>query len=111
MKKSQLILFCLVTEILLIACVAAANLSANPIHYFVCYNLLYGLIISVLVPLWVIRREKSTLRAVGVRPLGKRQILVLICFVLFSVGGQLIPLAVAGQRVPWERLSMGVVPL
>ena len=50
-------------------------------------------------------------REMGMKKLGGRQILVLCTFCLFSVGGQIIPKLAAGERLPWERLSIAVLPL
>ena len=32
-------------------------------------------------------------------------------FVVFSVGGQLIPKLAAGEQIPWRLLPMGIIPL
>jgi len=40
-----------------------------------------------------------------------RQFVVLIAFVTFSIGGQLIPMKLAGEQIPWRLLPMGIVPL
>lgn len=48
---------------------------------------------------------------VGFKKLGIRQWVVLAAFVVFSVGGQLIPKMAAGEQIPWRLLPMGIVPL
>ena len=110
-EKLKKIWFCVMVETALIACVALANLSLEPLHYFFFYNLLYGVLFSFLVPLLVLRKKKETLDLVGVKPLGKKQLLVLVLFVAFSVGGQLIPIVISGGVIPWNLLPMGVIPL
>ena len=40
-----------------------------------------------------------------------RQFAVLIVFVAFSIGGQLIPMILAGEQMPWHLLPMGIVSI
>ena len=44
-------------EIMLIICITAANLNPTPILYFIFYNLLYGLVFSLLIPLYCLYKE------------------------------------------------------
>lgn len=111
MKKIKLILFCVFIEVMLIACVALANFKPTPIRYFFLYNLMYGLAFSFLCPLFFLCKQKGTLSSFGIKRVGIRQIVVLIAFVAFSIGGQLIPMIVAGEQIPWYLLPMGIVPL
>lgn len=46
-----------------------------------------------------------------IQKLNKGQIAVLATFVVFSVGGQLIPVVISGKAVPWSFLPMGILPL
>lgn len=109
--KPKLIPLCAVTEFLIIVSIGCANINPEPINYFVFYNLIYGVILSLLLPLFILRREEKPLESVGLKALGKRQIVVLLVFVVFSVGGQLIPIAAKGGVIPWNLLPAGVVPL
>lgn len=111
MKKTKLILFCVVVEVMLIASVALANLNPTPVLYFLFYNLMYGLVFSFLVPLYFMHKKRETLSLVGIKKMGVRQVVVLIVFAAFSIGGQLIPMIVAGEQIPWRLLPMGIVPL
>lgn len=111
MRKSKFILLCIVVEVMLIICVTLANVKPTPILYFIFYNLAYGLILSFLVPLYCLRREKGTLVTVGIKKLGVRQFIVIIAFVVFSIGGQLIPMIIEGEQIPWNLLPIGIVPL
>ena len=111
MRKAKTILLCTALEIVLIACVAFANRSLNPLHYFFWYNLLYGMVFSFLLPLFLLRREKNILCLIGLIPLRRKQIAVLILFDIFSVGGQLLPIAATGKTIPWHLLPAGIVPL
>lgn len=111
MKKTKLILFCVFIEVMLIACVALANFKPTPIRYFFFYNLMYGLAFSFLCPLFFLCKQKGTLSSLGIKKVGTRQIVILIVFVAFSIGGQLIPMIVAGKEIPWYLLPKGIVPL
>lgn len=110
MKKSKFVLLCIAIEVMLILCIALANLKPITILYFTFYNLGYGLLFSILVPLYFLRKEKETLSSVGIKKLGVRQFVVLIVFATFSAG-QLMPLITAGKQIPWNLLPMGIVPL
>lgn len=111
MRKENLLLFSACIEIMLIICIAIANINPTPILYFLFYNLMYGLIFSFLIPLYCLHKEKGLPASVGVKKLGARQFAVLACFVVFSVGGQLIPKLAVGERIPWHLLPMSIVPL
>ncbi len=111
MKKSSRVCVCAVIELLVIASVALANANPEPLRYFIWYNLLYGMALSVALPLYLLRKEKDPLGFVEIKPFGGRQAAVLVAFVVFSVGGQLIPLAAQGRAIPWRLLPMGIVPL
>lgn len=111
MKKSKFILLCIVVELMLIISVALANLNPTPVLYFIFYNLAYGMVFSFLVPLYCLCKEKEPLSSVGIKKFGVRQFIVLIVFVAFSIGGQLIPMILAGEQIPWHLLPMGIVPL
>lgn len=111
MRNQKLLLYLIGTESMLIFCIAFANINPTPILYFIFYNLLYGLIFSFWVPLYCLRKEKESLVSVGVKRLGTRQIAVLLAFVVFSVGGQLIPKMAAGEQIPWRLLPLGIAPL
>lgn len=69
------------------------------------------MIFSFLVPLYCLQKENGTLSSVGIKKLGMRQFVVLIAFVAFSIGGQLMPVMLAGEKIPWHLLPMGIVPL
>ena len=111
MRKSKLILLCIIVQVMLIICVTLANINPIPMLYFIFYNLAYGIIFSFLVPLYCLHKEKGMASSVGIKRLGGRQFAVLIAFVAFSIGGQLIPMILAGKEIPWHLLPMGIVPL
>ncbi len=111
MKKVKLLLFSVGIEIMLIICIALANLNPTPVLYFLFYNLMYGLIFSFFIPLYYLHKEKELPASVGIKKPSIRQFIVLVCFVAFSVGGQLIPKISAGEQIPWHLLPMGIMPL
>ncbi len=109
-KKLEIIFLCCAFEVAIIIFVAIANLFDNSIYY-IFYNLFYGMGISVLLPLLILQKEKSNFETVGIKKLGKRQILVLALFVAFSVGGQIIPKMTAGEKLRWNVLPVAILPL
>lgn len=66
---------------------------------------------SFLRPLFLLRKEENVFDFIGLKAPGKKQIAVLVTFAAFSIGGQLIPIAVNGGIIPWHLLPMGVMPL
>lgn len=109
-KKLEIILLCCVCELAIIAFVSIADLFDNSI-YNLFYNLLYGIGVSVLLPLLILRKEKSTFDTVGIKKLGKRQFIVLFLFVVFSVCGQIIPKVVSRATIQWNVLPIAILPL
>ena len=77
MRNKKLLLYLICTEAMLILCIVLANLNPTPVLYFIFYNFLYGLVFSLLVPLYCLRREKESLASVGVKRLGPRQFTVM----------------------------------
>ena len=92
-------------------CVGCANLLLDPIYYFCFYNVLYGILFSFLIPLFLLRKEENVFDFLGIKTLGKKQIFILVVFVVVSVGGQIIPKAVNGEIIPWNLLPLGIMPL
>ncbi len=111
MDKLKTIFLFAAVEIILIVCVGVANIYPNPLNYFLFYNILYGIVFSFVFPLFLLRKEENLFGFIGVKALGKKQITVLCIFVIFSVGGQLIPIVVSGGTIPWDLLPVGVIPL
>lgn len=109
-KKLEIILLCCICELAIVAFVSIADLFDNSI-YNIFYNLFYGIGVSVLLPLLILRKEKNTLDKAGINKLSKRQIIVLISFVVFSVGGQIIPKVISGETICWNVLPIAILPL
>lgn len=110
MKKRNLLLFCCVSELAIIVLIAIANLFDNFI-YCIFYNLLYGLIVSIILPLSLLFKEKDDLSTVGIKKPEIRQIIVLFSFVAFSIGGQIIPKLIEGEQIIWNVLPIAILPL
>lgn len=110
MKKTETLLFCCISEIAIILFVSIANLFDNFI-YAIFYNLLYGIGVSVSFPLFILAKERNNLSEFGIKRFGKRQIIVLISFIVFSGGGQIIPKIVSGEILRWSLLPVAIIPL
>lgn len=88
-EKGKTLLISAGIEIMLIICITAANLNPAPILYFIFYNLLYGLVFSLLVPLYCLYKENGVpasgraLAEAGFKKPGIRQWVVLAVFVVF----------------------------
>ena len=111
MNKIKTIFIASTLEILLVLCVGCANLLLKPIYYFYFYNVLYGILFSFLIPLFLLRKEENVFDFLGIKTLGKKQVFILVFFIAFSVGGQIIPIVAKGRIIPWDLLPMGIVPL
>ena len=97
-------------ELLAIAAIAAACAFSGQLFYFF-YNVIYGLLLSVLVPLVYVWRKKESVASLGIAPLRAKQIIIVFVFVFLSIGGQSIPLAIEGTKLQWNHLLIGFIPL
>ena len=111
MNKVKTIFAALTLEVLLVFCIGCANLLLKPIYYFCFYYVLYGILLSFLVPLFLLRKAENVFEFLGIKTLGKKQIFILVVFIAFSVGGQIISIAAKGGFISWNLLPMGIVPL
>ncbi len=59
MNKIKTIFMASILEVLLVLCVGGANLLLKPIYYFCFYNVLYGILFSFLIPLFLLRKEEN----------------------------------------------------
>lgn len=118
--KHNFIILSILLECLIILFVSLANLF-DGILYALFYNLIYGLIISVIFPLYYvyhlenksrgINKNNIFLGSLGLKKLHFRQYCVILFFVVFSIGGQLIPLLLAGEQIEFHLLKICIVPL
>jgi membrane protease YdiL (CAAX protease family) len=63
------------------------------------------------VPLIILCKNNESLQSVGFKRLYLKQWLVLIGFIVFSIGGQLIPLILAGSEIKWFLIKISFFPL
>lgn len=110
MSRKTLLLLALAVEILLIAAIALANVAGRPAFYLF-YNVGYGVLLSVLVPLWYMNRQGEALTSAGFGRIKGRQILVALAFIVFSIGGQAIPLVMNKTPLDWSLLPVCLLPL
>jgi len=109
MEKAKIMFLSICLGILLILSVYAANVFSN--LYYLFYNGIYGIILSILIPLIILYKNKENLQSVRFKRLFLKQWLVLISFVVFSVGGQIIPLIIVGKEIQWGLIKISFFPL
>ena len=110
MKKLLFTGTAIAIELLAIAAIAMACAFSGLLFYFF-YNAIYGLLLSVLFPLIYVWRKKESTMSLGIAPLRAKQIIVIAIFVILSIGGQLIPIAIEGTKLQWNHLLIGFIPL
>ncbi len=110
MRKYNFLIFCFIIELMLILSIAMANVLKTPLFY-VFYTGVYGLLLSTLLPIVYIFKTKQTFGSLGVKQLGKRQVIVLLIFVIFSIAGQLVPLHLQAITVRYDLLPICIMPL
>ncbi len=76
MKKYKSVLFFCLMEAAIVSSISIACLFDNFLYY-IFYNLIYGIAISVSAPLLILLKEQKQLNEVGIKKLGKRQFIVL----------------------------------
>jgi membrane protease YdiL (CAAX protease family) len=108
-KRFKYILSIIGFEIAIILCIAAANVF-QPLYYLF-YNGLYGLGLSTIVPLFYIIKKNEGFASIGIKRLHLRQWIVLISFIVFSVGGQVIPRIIHKIEIDMGLLPICLLPL
>lgn len=110
MKRYKFLLFCFVIELMLILSIAIANFLNTPLFY-VFYTGVYGLLLSTALPVVYIFKSKETFNSLGIKWFGKRQMIVVLAFVIFSIAGQLLPLHLKSITVRYDLLPICIIPL
>lgn len=110
MKQHRFLWTSIGIECLITLCVLLANMC-GAIGFALFYNIGYGLLLSLVLPLIIAQRKKEDLSSFGIKPLARKQYLVCIGFVLFSVGGQLIPIMLKGIAIRFDLLPICLLPL
>lgn len=111
-ESSLSICHVMLIEILLIVSIALANcylLGESSYAFF--YNLIYGIILSTLYPLYHIKKHHEALHSLGIKSLTGQQVIILLLFVTFSIGGQMIQLIQNRTPIPYEKLKICFLPL
>ena len=108
MSKHKFLLQSFTIVAAIIVAIALANIVGGK-GFYLFYNLVYGILLSTVLPLWFVYKEKGTLKSLGIKKVGFKQIIIILCFVIFSIGGQLIPLNISS--INFELLLIGFVPL
>lgn len=111
MKKQNIIFLSIGIECLLILSIAIAALFDGGVGYAFFYNVIYGLLLSTIIPFYLVIKNSENFSSVGIKRLGNRQIIVLLFFVILSIGGQVIPKVIAGENIEWKKLTICLLPL
>jgi membrane protease YdiL (CAAX protease family) len=97
------------TLILIILSISLANIFTNV--YYLFYNGIYGILLSTIVPLIILYKNKENLMTMGFKRIYLKQWMILIIFVSFSICGRIIPLVVVGTTIHWNLLIICFFPL
>jgi membrane protease YdiL (CAAX protease family) len=108
MEKHKLLLQSSVICLGIILSITLANVTGG-FWFYIFYNLVYGLLLSTILPLWLTYKESETYESLGIKKIGLKQIAVILGFVAFSIGGQLSQLQLSS--INFGLLSLGFVPL
>lgn len=103
-QRNELLLKSFILICMIILSNSISNLLDGIGHYFF-YNIFYGFIISVCVPIYFFRKEDNgDLSLLGIKRLRPIDYIIIIGFVVFSVSGQL-------ANVKLMDINLGVLPL
>lgn len=110
MKNKYRILPVSMLIILLIIVTNSIACYIDGLWYFLFYHLGYGVILSLLVPIWYVRKnEHLTYDAFGIKKVKLIGYIVILAFIAFSIGGQLINLKF--KDIHFEMLPLSIAPL
>lgn len=108
-QKSQLLFKSFILIILIILTNSIAN-SLEGIWHYVFYHGIYCLGISICVPLFLFSREENCdLTQLGIKKLRRIDYIIIIGFVIFSIGGQLVNIKL--ENINWKVLPLSILPL
>jgi len=108
--KQHFLAITICIEFLIIICIGIANLFSE-IGFAFFYNVFYGIILSVLVPLIFLFKNQENLSTVGFKKLETRHYIILCGFILFSIGGQFIPLIINDIPIRFNLIPLCILPL
>ncbi len=108
-QKNQLLIKSFSIIIMIILTNSIAN-STKSIWHYVFYNVVYCLGISVCIPIFFWKREdNSDFSQLGIKKLRRIDYIIIIGFVVFSIGGQLINIKL--ENLEWGVLPLSILPL
>ncbi len=110
MKKLSFPVIAIIIELMVITAIAIAC-TFSGLLFYIFYNGIYGMLLSVLIPFIYVLKKKETLASLGLAPIRARQIVVIATFVILSIGGQSIPIIINGTNLRWNYLLIGFLPL
>lgn len=108
-QKNQLLIKSFIIIIMIIITNSIAN-STDSIWHYVFYNFIYCLGISVCIPIFFWKREDNNdFSQLGIKKLRNIDYVIIIGFVVFSIGGQLINIKL--ENLEWSVLPLSILPL
>lgn len=108
-QKKQVIIKSLIFILLIILSISIANLLGGMWHYFF-YQIVYCIGISICVPIYFYKREDIyDISDLGIKKLRMIDYIIVIGFVAFSIGGQLINIEM--EKINWNLLPLSILPL
>lgn len=108
-ERSKLIIKSFSLMCMIVLSVSIANLLGGIGNYFF-YQIIYCIVISVCVPIFFFRKEDNgDLSLLGIKKLRLVDYIIIIGFVVFSIGGQLINVKL--ETINWELLPLSIAPL
>ena len=108
-EKNKLIAKSFSLMCLIIISISMANLLGGIWHYFF-YQVIYCVVISVCVPIFFFRKEDDgDLSLLGIKKLRPVDFIIIIGFVTFSIGGQLMNVKLA--NINFKLLPLSIIPL
>ena len=109
MGKLKIVIYAISLEVLLIFSVFLANKFTFLFVLF--YNGLFGILLCTIIPLINLVRNKENLHSIGIKKLNLRQWIILIAFIVFSIGGRIIPLITSGIKIRFDLLPVCIFPM
>jgi len=109
MGKLKIVIFAICLEVLLIFSIFLANKFTFIFVLF--YNCIFGILLCTIVPLIILNRYKENLFTIGIKKLYLRQWIILIAFIVFSIGGRIIPLINNGIKIRFDLLPICIFPM
>jgi len=105
----KIIIFAFFGEVLLIFSIFLANKFTFIFVLF--YNGIFGILFCTIAPLIILIRYKENLFTIGIKKLYLRQWAILIAFIVFSIGGRIIPLINNGIKIRFDLLPICIFPM